>query len=195
MYRYFFKHILTYLISLITLIITLPLFIIIAIMIKLDSKGPVFFKQKRLGKNGKQFTIYKFRTMFIGSEEQTKAIVLKENNPLITKIGKFLRKTSLDELPQLVNILKFQMTIIGPRPLLADHPYTYENYPIEYKDRFKVLPGLFCLIDVEKRAEASLEEQFISDVMYVNNVKIFSDIKIFSLVFINVIRRKNVYEK
>lgn len=194
MYKYFFKHFFTYIISLMTLIITIPLFVIVGILIKIDSSGPVFFKQKRLGKKGKQFTIYKFRTMFVGSEEKTKTIILDESNPLITRIGKFLRKTSLDELPQLINILKFQMTIIGPRPLLTDVPYEYEEYPPKYKDRFNVLPGLFCLIDIDKRADATLEEQFSSDVKYVAKRNLILDIKIFILVFINIIKRKNVYE-
>ena len=118
MYSKCFKRLIDLILSLIGLIILSPIFIVIAILIKLDSKGPVFFKQKRVGINKSYFNIYKFRTMYTDTPKDMPTHMLNNPEAFITKIGKFLRKTSLDELPQLINIIKGEMAIIGPRPAL-----------------------------------------------------------------------------
>ena len=117
-----FKRIMDFFLSLVGIILLLPLFIILALLIKLTSKGPIFFKQKRIGKKKKLFTLLKFRTMRIDTPKDTPTHMLENPQQWITKIGRFLRKTSLDELPQIFNIFVGQMSIVGPRPALWNHP-------------------------------------------------------------------------
>lgn len=193
MYRNFFKYIIDWTISLIALIILAPLMLIVALLIKIDSKGPIIFKQIRLGKNGREFTIYKFRTMVNGSENIGLKNITYEGDPRITKIGNILRKTSIDELPQLINIIKRDMCIIGPRPMLVNDPMPYDNYPEKYRRRNDALPGLFCLVDTLYRAEASRELQFNLDVEYVDKISFKLDVTIFVKTFLVVLQQKNVY--
>lgn len=192
MYRRIGKRIIDILISTVGLLVLLFPIIIIAILIKLDSKGPVIFVQKRLGKNIEEFKIYKFRTMIIDAYK-IGGTNTYEDDPRITKVGRFLRKTSLDEILQFVNILKGDMSIIGPRPILAEEFVGYEDNDT-YMSRYKILPGMFCTVDLEHRAEASRELQFEMDAEYVKNMSFMYDVRIFFRIIKTVILGENVYK-
>lgn len=193
MYRKYIKRFLDVSLSLVGLIVFFIPMIIISILIKIDSKGSAFFKQKRLGKNEKIFTVMKFRTMCENAYEMG-GIVTRSDDKRITKIGSFLRRTSLDELPQMLNILKGEMSIIGPRPIL-DWEFDDFRGKKEYDLRHSVVPGLFCSIDIDYRASAERELQFEMDVDYVKNITFITDFKIFCGVIKTVFSGKNVYRE
>jgi lipopolysaccharide/colanic/teichoic acid biosynthesis glycosyltransferase len=161
--------------SLLGLIILSPLFLIIAVLIKLDSKGPVVFKQERVGKDGELFTIYKFRTMVENAENMGAGYRVKNKDPRITKIGNFLRKTSLDELPQLINIVKGEISIVGPRPTLEYQVKEYNEYQWQ---RLKVKPGVTGLAQINGRQSLTWKGKIDYDVQYVNNRSFLLDLKI-----------------
>ena len=165
---------------------------VIAILIKCDSKGPVLFKQVRLGKGQKPFTCYKFRTMCQGAFEKG-GIASSESDSRITKIGAILRRTSLDELPQMFNILNGTMAIIGPRPILD---FEFEEYKdnARYAHRYDALPGMFCTVDLDLRATADRETQFSMDADYVDNMSLALDVKTFFGIISTVVLGKNVYK-
>jgi len=175
--------------AVILLLLLWPLMLLIALAIRLGSKGNVLFCQRRLGKEKKEFTIYKFRTM---KANHSGDVLRSEQDTRITRIGAVLRKTSLDELPQLINILKGDMGFIGPRPVLPEEFKPFKGHPL-YEKRFQSLPGLFCTVDMFYRAAATREQQFQMDAEYVETITFLSDMKIFSKVFINVLKRKNIY--
>lgn len=188
----FFKYFSDFLISLISLIFLLPLFLIIAIIIKLSSKGHVFFKQKRVGKNKKLFTILKFRTMRVDTPKNMPTHLLEDANSYITKIGRFLRKTSLDELPQLINILFGQMSIIGPRPAL----WNQDDLIIE-RDKYnanKLRPGLTGWAQINGRDELPIDKKAELDGYYVNHIGLFLDIKIFFKTIFKIFKSEGVVE-
>ena len=166
--------------SLIGLIILSPILALIAIAIKCDSKGPVFFLQERIGKVGKTFNIYKFRTMVINAESIGEGLICRDDcDPRITRMGKILRKTSLDELPQLINVLLGEMSIVGPRPPVTYHPYNgYKSYSENAKKRFLMRPGITGLAQVERRNSATWDERIEIDVQYVEQFNILLDIHI-----------------
>lgn len=168
-----FKRIFDVLFALLGLIIASPIMILIAIAIKLGSKGPVFFRQTRSGKNGKPFKMYKFRSMPVNNDVHDFS---KED--VHTKVGKFLRKTSLDELPQLINILKMEVSFIGPRPWITDY---YENMNDEQRHRYDVLPGITGLAQANGRNTISIFDKINYDLEYVKNYSLFMDIKIIFL--------------
>ncbi len=174
------KHIFDFLASLLGLVIISPLFLAICIAIEVNDPGSPFFKQKRIGKDGKTFEIIKFRTMVLNAEKLGDGLVVQsEDDPRITKVGRLLRKTSLDELPQLLNILSGQMSLIGPRPPVTYHPYNgYENYPERAKKRFQMRPGITGLAQVEKRNSATWDERIEIDIDYVENFSLLLDLKI-----------------
>ena len=155
---YYFKCAGDFLLALLGFLIIWPFLLLIAILIKLESKGPAIFKQERLGRNGRIFEIYKFRTMVDGAIHQGSGLQTYEGDPRITKVGNLLRKTSLDELPQLFNILKGEMSFIGPRPPVPYHPYEYEEYTQKQK-RFIVRPGISGYAQVVLRNSGSWEER------------------------------------
>lgn len=191
-YRYFAKRFCEIIGSLILLLILWLPMLIIAIIIKCDSKGPALFKQKRIGRNKKQFTVLKFRTMCDHAYEKG-GIASSETDNRITKVGKFLRKTSIDELPQLINIFLGQMSVIGPRPVLD---WEYEEFAKEeYEPRFKVRPGMFCTVDVKYRAAASRDLQFGMDAEYAKKMSFWLDAKTFFGVLKTVSSGKNVYKE
>ncbi len=191
-YRYFAKRICEIIGSILLLLILWLPMIIIAIIIKCDSKGPALFKQKRIGKNKKPFTVLKFRTMCDHAYEKG-GVASSESDNRITKVGKFLRKTSIDELPQLLNIFLGQMSVIGPRPVLD---WEYEEFAKEeYEPRFKVRPGMFCTVDVKYRAAASRELQFEMDAEYAKKMSLWLDVKTFFGVLKTVLTGKNVYKE
>lgn len=189
LYRPFFKRFWDVIISFLgILVLWLPM-LIIAIIIKCDSKGPTLFKQRRLGKNKKQFTVLKFRTMCDHAYEKG-GIATSESDNRITKVGKFLRRTSLDEIPQLFNIFVGHMSIIGPRPVLD---WEYEEYKKEeFEPRFSIRPGLFCTIDVTAR-NAERDIQFKADADYSTDYSMWLDIKTFFKVIKTVVTGKGVY--
>nr|WP_282580104.1 sugar transferase [Natroniella sulfidigena] len=177
------KRVVDFIGSLFGLIILFPLFILIGVAIKLDSKGPIFFKQDRLGKDGQVFKIYKFRTMVQNAEDKGSGLFTSKGDPRITKVGKFLRKTSLDELPQLINVIKGEMSLVGPRPPVPYHPYEYNEYSEEQKLRFCVLPGITGYAQIKGRNHLSWDSRIEKDIWYVRNYSIFLDIRIILFTF------------
>ena len=191
-FNLFIKRVFDIIASFCGLIILSPMLLIVSLAIKVDSKGPVFFKQKRVGKNGELFEMYKFRSMVVNAEE------LKENleeqnemsgpmfkikdDPRITKVGKFIRKTSIDELPQLWNVLKGDMSLVGPRPSLPKEVEQFDNWMFK---RLSVRPGLTCYWQVSGRNNIDFEDWMKLDVKYVEERNLWIDIKlIFKTVFV-----------
>ena len=153
--------------------------LIVALVVKLESKGPALFKQERLGMNGKVFRIYKFRSMVVGAEKQGSGVYSGKNDARVTKVGKIIRATSIDELPQLINILKGEMSFIGPRPALTYHPWPFEEYTDEQKKMFAVRPGVTGWAQVNGRKEVEWPRRIEMNVWYVENVSFLLDLKIF----------------
>ncbi|MHC4159702.1 MAG: sugar transferase [Planctomycetota bacterium] len=185
------KRILDLLISFPAVLILLPVFAAIIIAIRVNSKGAAVFKQQRAGKDGKPFTFYKFRTMKVyvdpfGSSPKS------GDDPRLTRIGKLLREYSLDELPQLFNILKGDMNIVGPRPLYISQMAEWNE---RQKKRLLVKPGLTGLAQISGRGELTREEKLELDVKYVETASFWTDIKIILTTAIQVFRRKSIYEK
>ena len=174
------KRILDFVLTLIGTIIISPILLIISILIKCSSKGPVLFKQERLGYHGKAFKILKFRTMVVNAEHMGTGVVINEkDDPRVTKIGRFLRSTSLDELPQVFNVLKGDMALVGPRPPVTYHPYSgYENYPEWAKKRFEMRPGMTGLVQTTIRSDAPWDDRMKIDCEYVDKFSVPFDIKI-----------------
>ena len=177
----------------IMLILLLPILIIVGIVIKIESRGPALFKQDRLGLNGKVFKIYKFRSMTVGAEHQGTGVYSFKDDPRVTKVGKFIRKTSIDELPQLINIMKGDMSFIGPRPVLTYHPFKFEEYTDEQKRRFNVLPGVTGLAQMNGRKELEWTKRIELDVQYVDTLNPFLDMKLFCLTIKKVLFMENNY--
>ena len=195
MYKKYIKRILDFILSLLATIVLSPLFLVIAIIIKIDSRGPTFFLQERLGKDGKVFKIIKFRTMIPNAEKIGDGLKVKtEGDNRITRIGKILRKTSLDELPQLVNVIKGEMSIVGPRPPVTYHPHKYEEYREEQKIRFKVRPGITGLAQIRVRNSASWDERIKIDIEYVDKISFTMDIKIVLKTVVKVFKKDNIYK-
>jgi len=187
------KRLFDVLISAFGLILLLPLLVIVALMIKFTSKGPVIFKQERLGKNGSVFKIWKFRTMVVGAEKQ--GVYESKNDARVTGIGRILRKLSLDELPQFVNILKGDMSIIGPRPTLTYHPWPLEDYTDFQRKRLNVRPGVTGYAQVNGRKNVEWNERIKLDVYYVENISFWLDTKIFFKTIKNILLMKDNYNE
>lgn len=181
MYKYV-KRILDLIIAITLFIIFLIPMIIISILIKLDSKGPVLFKQVRTGKNGKPFNLYKFRSMAVDNDVHDFS---KQDNH--TKVGDILRKTSLDELPQIINILKGEMSFIGPRPWITDY---YENMTEEQRHRNDVLPGITGLAQAKGRNNITIFDKINYDLEYVKNYSFIQDVKIVFLTIKTVLSKE-----
>lgn len=186
------KRVIDLLISLLAVIIISPFFLIIAILIKLDSRGSVFFVQKRAGKAGKLFNFLKFRTMVENAENIGLGIGVKENDPRITKLGKFLREWTIDESPQFINILKGDMSLVGPRPLPL-YEGQDENLKKLWQKRISIKPGLVSLVDIRGRNLVPWEKRFEYDAWYADNQSLWLDLKILILGFFAVLSRKGVY--
>ncbi|MDI6794824.1 MAG: sugar transferase [bacterium] len=167
--------------SLLGLIVLTPLFILIGIAIKIDSRGPVFFKQERVGKGGQIFTMYKFRSMRVDAEKTTGPVWAKKNDPRVTKLGRFLRKTRLDELPQLLNILVGEMSLVGPRPERPVFVREFSSVISGYGRRLDVKPGLTGLAQVRYRYDQSVKDvknKLRYDLIYIKNMCLLLDLRI-----------------
>ena len=187
-----FKRVIDFMLSLLALIVLSPIFLILAVWIKLDSKGPVFFRQKRVGKNKEFFQIYKFRTMRTDTPSDMPTHLLTDPDAFITKSGKFLRKTSLDELPQIINILKGEMAIIGPRPALWN-----QDDLVAERDKYRandVLPGLSGWAQINGRDELPIPIKAKLDGDYVERMSLAFDVKCFVGTITSVLRSDGVVE-
>ncbi len=194
------KRIFDIILSFIGIVILLPIYLVIAIAIKLDSKGPVLFKQVRVGKDRRNFTIYKFRTMVVSAESKRELqidptdmdnfVFQSKSDNRITKVGSFLRNTSLDEIPQLFNVLFGHMSLVGPRPEI---PEVVKYYPENYYQRLLVLPGITGLAQVSGRGEIELGKTIYYDLTYISNFSIWYDIKILFTTFFKVFKREGAF--
>ncbi len=186
------KRGLDFLISTLAILFLSPVLILIALAIKIDSKGPVLFKQKRVGKDKKHFMIYKFRSMYVDAPSDMPTHLLKDPSAMITRVGAFLRKTSLDELPQLINIFKGEMSIVGPRPAL------WNQYDlIEERDKYganQIRPGLTGWAQINGRDELEIDVKAKLDGEYVKRMNLWFDIKCFFGTFLSVLKSDGVVE-
>ncbi len=164
--------------SFLGLVLLSPLLLAVSILIKIDSRGPVIFRQKRIGRNGKVFEIYKFRSLCVGAEKTGSGVYSGKGDARVTRIGKILRATSIDELPQLLNILKGEMSFVGPRPPLTYHPWKYEEYTDFQKRMFEVRPGITGWAQVNGRKDVEWHKRIELNVWYVDHMSLLLDIKI-----------------
>ena len=184
-------------VSLIALCILSPILLAVAIAVRIDSKGEIIFKQLRIGKDGKFYYMYKFRTMVPNAQNMGTGVYSFADDPRITKVGRFLRKSSLDELPQLWNVVKGDMALVGPRSPVVGHFPEYDTLNAAYKRRFSVLPGITGLAQVVGRNEFSWDEKVKYDNIYIDKVKKygpFYDIKILFLTVARVFSMSDVAE-
>ncbi|RHP62185.1 sugar transferase [Bacteroides sp. OF04-15BH] len=190
MYKYI-KHFLDVIIAIVLLFLFSPIFIVIAILIKLESRGPIIFKQERLGYKGKVFKIYKFRSMVQGAEKQGTGVYSFKGDSRITKVGRFIRATSIDELPQLFNIIKGDMALIGPRPALTYHPWPFDQYTEHQKRMFDVRPGVTGWAQVNGRKEVPWPQRIELNIEYVEKMSFGFDLKIFFMTIFKVLVNAN----
>lgn len=182
----------------ITIIILIPLWILVAIAIKCDSKGPVFFTQDRRTKNGRIFKMYKFRSMVVNAERMEAGLFNFVNDPRVTKMGRFLRNSSIDELPQLWNVVKGDLSICGPRPCVTYELGDFETLNKKYKKRFEVRGGITGLAQIKGRNENSWDEKVTYDNLYIEEFKrqgIWLDIKIIACTVAKVFKKQDIYEE
>lgn len=187
MYKNYVKRKLDCFIAFIVLVIGLVPMLIIAFAIKLDSRGPVLFKQDRIGKDGKVFKMLKFRSMYIGAEEKGTGVYSGKGDIRVTRVGRFMRATSIDELPQCINILCGDMSLIGPRPPLTYHPWRYEEYADEQRRMFEVRPGITGWAQVHGRKDVEWNKRIEMNVWYIDHVSLLLDIKILMMTIFKVI--------
>ena len=203
LYRFWYqtvKRTIDLVVSLAGILLSFPLWILIALCIKYDSRGPVIFRQTRVGKDGKHFVLYKFRSMQLGAEgmrEKLKHLNIAEgpifkikDDPRVTRVGRFLRRTTLDELPQLLNVFKGEMSLVGPRPPLPEEVAVYTSLQ---KKRLEVTPGLTCLWQVSGRSEISFSEWIQLDLYYIQHQSLLLDIKIMIRTIPAVLSRRGAY--
>ena len=189
---FYIKRIFDVIISLISLIILFPIFTITGILIKLDSDGPIFFRQERVGKSGKVFKIYKFRTMVLNAENIGLGYAVQKNDSRITKVGKYLRSNGIDELPQILNALKGEMSLVGPRPTLL---YQVQKYTAWEKRRLEMRPGITSLMIISGHNKLSWPEKIKTDIYYIDHWSLWLDLKIlFKTVWVIVFTREGIYE-
>ena len=191
MYRKFGKRIIDTVLSLIVVIVLSPLLLIISLIIKISSPGPILFKQQRLGLHGKEFTIYKFRSMTVGAEHTGSGVYSGKDDPRVTAVGKFIRKTSIDELPQCMNVIKGDMAIVGPRPPLTYHPWPIEQYTEEQFHMFDVRPGITGWAQVHGRKSVEWHERIKMNVWYAQHVSLALDIQILFMTVFKVLRNED----
>lgn len=198
--QFVLKRVMDIVLSLIGITILSPLYLILVIAIKLDSKGPALFKQIRVGKDSKNFAIYKFRTMIVNAESKRELEINPEDlenfifqsktDSRITKVGQFLRRSSLDEIPQLFNVLLGEMSLVGPRPEI---PAVVKYYPKEYVQRLLVLPGITGLAQISGRGEIELGKTVFHDLNYIKDFSVILDIKILCLTVVSVFKKEGAH--
>ena len=186
MYKLFFKRLIDIICSLVGLIVFSPILVIVALLVRINLGSPIFFTQNRLGKNGKEFKMIKFRTM---KDAVDKFGEVLPDEQRLTRFGKILRSTSLDELPELINVLKGDMTLVGPRPLLVEYKELYSERQFR---RHETSPGITGWAQVNGRNSISWNERFELDVWYVDNISVFTDIKILLKTIVKVIKRDDI---
>ena len=186
MYRRFLKRLLDFLISLTALLLLWPIILICMLAVRLSSPGPAIFQQRRLGFHGKEFTMLKLRTMKVNSEHTGSGVYSGKDDPRTTKVGRILRKTSLDELPQLINILRGDMALIGPRPPLTYHPWPIDEYTPEQRRMFDARPGITGWAQTHGRKDVEWHKRIEMNVWYVDHISFILDLKIFFLTFAKV---------
>ena len=193
----FFKRLFDILSTLIVIILLIPIWIIVPIAIKCDSKGPVFFKQERRTKKGKVFKMLKFRSMVVNAESMGTGLFNYENDPRVTKVGRFLRNTSIDELPQLFNIFVGQMSVVGPRPCVKNELGDFDTLNKKYKKRFQMKAGLTGLAQTKGRNDIEWDKKVELDNEYIDKFRkygVFYDIKILFMSVIKVFKKEDIYE-
>lgn len=190
MYK-FFKRFFDIAASLAAIVVLSPLMLVTAVAVKLDSKGPVIFKQERLGLKGKVFNIYKFRSMCCGAEHMGTGQYSFAGDMRVTKVGKFIRATSIDELPQLVNVLKGEMSFIGPRPPLTYHPWDISEYTPEQMKMFDVRPGITGWAQINGRKDVEWHKRIELNCWYVDNQSLLLDIKILLVTVLKVLKNED----
>lgn len=199
-FQFILKRCMDIVLAAIGLLLLLPVFLILIIAIKVDSKGSALFKQIRVGKQGKEFIIYKFRTMVVNADKKRPLeidpehldnfVFQSKSDSRITKVGAFLRQTSLDEIPQLLNVLIGNMSLVGPRPEIPD---VVRYYPESYRQRLLVLPGITGLAQISGRGEIELGKTIAYDLTYIKNFTLLYDIKILLKTFLSVFKREGAY--
>lgn len=187
MYKKYIKRELDCFIAFMVMIVGLVPMLIIALAIKIDSSGPVLFKQDRIGKDGKVFKILKFRSMHIGAEKRGTGVYSGKGDIRVTRVGRFIRSTSIDELPQCINVLCGDMALIGPRPPLTYHPWLYEEYTDEQKRMFEVRPGITGWAQVHGRKDVEWNNRIKMNVWYVDHISFLLDVKILMMTIFKVL--------
>ncbi|MGF0032174.1 sugar transferase [Bariatricus sp. SGI.154] len=187
MYKNGFKRVIDCIVSFLVLVIGAIPMLLVALLIKIDSPGPILFKQERIGKDGKVFKILKFRSMCQGAEHTGSGVYSGKGDSRVTRIGRIIRATSIDELPQAINILRGDMALIGPRPPLTYHPWPYEEYTDEQKRMFHVRPGITGWAQVHGRKDVEWHKRIQLNVWYVDHVSFLLDVKIFFMTIFKVL--------
>lgn len=196
MYKKYFKQLIDFLVALVLMPFLLVILLIIGPVIFFTDNGPIFFNAYRTGKNGKRFKMYKLRSMHVNSPKlsnpdgSTFNII---NDPRVTKIGRIIRRTSIDELPQIINVLKGDMSLIGPRPTLYNG--NYHTFDKQIKKRYEVRPGITGFTQAYFRNSIGQDEKFKHDAWYVDNMSFILDVKVIFITFFSVLNQKNIYQK
>ena len=186
MYSKFFKRLLDFLLALIGLLLLWPILLLAMLAVVIEDPGPALFRQKRLGFHGREFTMLKLRSMRVNAEHTGSGVYSGKDDPRVTKVGRFLRKTSIDELPQLINLLKGDMSLIGPRPPLTYHPWPISQYTDEQRRMFDVRPGITGWAQTHGRKDVEWHKRIELNVWYVDHISFRLDFKIFFLTFLKV---------
>lgn len=186
-YRDYLKRVIDLIIAIPVFIIAFIPMVIVGIAVKLDSPGPILFKQERIGKNGKVFQMLKFRSMCVGAEKKGTGVYSGKGDSRVTRVGKFIRATSLDELPQLINVLRGDMSLLGPRPPLTYHPWPIEEYTKEQLHMFDVRPGFSGWAQIHGRKDVEWHHRIELNVWYVRHVRFSLDAKIFFMTIFKVL--------
>lgn len=192
MYHYGIKRLIDILVSILVLPILLIIMIPVYILIKLEDRGPVFYNAPRLGKNMREFPMYKFRSMKVNAPDirnEDGSTFNSDSDPRVTRIGKIIRKTSIDEIPQIVNVLKGDMSIVGPRPSPLGNK---DMYPTEFFRKFEVRPGITGFNQAVLRNKSTMEQRVKNDLYYIDNVSLYLDAKIIFLTIKSVLKSKNI---
>ena len=186
MYRHFFKRLIDVVLATVALVALFPVFLIVAVAIKLDDAGPVVFKRRRLGRGGKEFDIYKFRSMVQDAEHTGSGVYSGKGDARVTRVGGIIRATSIDETPQILNILKGEMSLIGPRPPLTYHPWRIDEYTPEQRRMFDARPGITGWAQVHGRKDVEWRKRIELNVWYVDHLSFLLDLKIFFMTIFKV---------